>query len=555
MSRAEKFFLIAVVVLVVGGMLLTPTVPRGQVQVAKQVDWSRVHDDPTQKLTISWMGTVGTPTAHKGSWVEHFLEQRFNVEFMPRFIDWPAYAQQRPLVMASGDIPDVNWDPDATVLRRNIENGFVMELPYDVILKYAPTYIKQVNHNGNGYGATSWINCSYNGKNYGFPTYAAEDIFPNIALWRMDWLRKVGINKVPETLDEMHEALRRFRNDDPDGDGIKDTYGYFPCTTRGDMYFNDVFCANNILPQDFALRDGQLIWGGITPEAKKSLAILHQWYTEDLIDPDFATQTAGSDPWTKFTNGKIGYMISLGEDTWRSLDLTNPNSAYSKMRAINPKVELVPAKPLIAVDGKRWMHCWGGGGHTVWFGKQVAKHPEIAIRVLKMFEAYATDRDLYVTSRIGKRGVHWQYSPQRGVYPLPPYDQNGADLRNLLLFDLFENCYGFYSMSSVPLDFTRDLLPKGKDAFRMTYSNPAWGMKSAFSAGCAPSASAYLQDLMTYQTITYLEMIRGDKPMSYFATFVENWKQRGGAVITSEVNDKMAELHTIWPKVGYQPPQ
>ena len=44
----------------------------------------------------------------------------------------------------------------------------------------------------------------------------------------MDWLREVGIAEVPETLEEMYDALHEFRHDDPDGNGILDTYGFCP---------------------------------------------------------------------------------------------------------------------------------------------------------------------------------------------------------------------------------------------------------------------------------------------------------------------------------------
>ena len=39
------------------------------------------------------------------------------------------------------------------------------------------------------------------------------------SVWRDDWLKKVGIDKIPETLDEAETAFYKFRNDDPDGNG------------------------------------------------------------------------------------------------------------------------------------------------------------------------------------------------------------------------------------------------------------------------------------------------------------------------------------------------
>ncbi|MFD0717029.1 hypothetical protein [Paenibacillus sp. GCM10027626] len=42
---------------------------------------------------------------------------------------------------------------------------------------------------------------------------------------RKDWLDNVGIDKLPETLDEYHEVLRRFTFNDPDQNGKNDMYG------------------------------------------------------------------------------------------------------------------------------------------------------------------------------------------------------------------------------------------------------------------------------------------------------------------------------------------
>ena len=58
----------------------------------------------------------------------------------------------------------------------------------------------------------------------GFP------IMPNcfnnsLVMWiRQDWLDKVDM-EIPTTLDELHDVLVAFVNEDPDGNGIKDTYG------------------------------------------------------------------------------------------------------------------------------------------------------------------------------------------------------------------------------------------------------------------------------------------------------------------------------------------
>lgn len=543
--RKRIVIVLLTVCVVVAVVSMIPTVERGYRAETAEIDWSTVVDDADQTLRISWMGPPVHPGAPTDTWVQRNLEARFNVEFEPLFLDWNGYRRRRPLMLAGGDVPDVNWDGDPLVVRRNIHHGFVLEVPYEVILKYAPTYVEQVNR----YGPEAWLYSSFDGRNFGIPTYGANNVFPQAAAWRRDWLQNVGIERVPETLDEMYEALYRFRHNDPNRSGRKDTYGFSP-SIHWSLTFVEIFSAFGILPQDFQMRGDQVVWGGVQPETREVLAMLRQWYTDELMDPDFAIGTVGA-PQTqgKFQNSRTGYAMQLGN--WRDLDLNNPNSLYSIMRLMNPEARVVPGKPLIGRDGIRKKRYWGGAGHIIWFGRQVAENPEIVIRVLKMLEAFASDPELFIESRIGKRETHWEWTPERGAHALPPYDRRGEDLRNLLGFPMLENCFGFFSMSSAPLHFTEPLLPEGEAVFRQRYRNPEWGFKNVLGkSDVVHSASIYLEDLRQFQMTTFIEIIRGDRPLEYFDEFVRLWHRRGGETITREANEMLEEMRRIYEIVG-----
>ena len=94
-----------------------------------RVDWEQVEDDPEETLTISWMGIPRFATGKDDTWVERNLEDRFNVEFEPIFIDQNAYTRRKPLMFASGLVPDVFWDGDPVDIQRDTYHGFVVELP------------------------------------------------------------------------------------------------------------------------------------------------------------------------------------------------------------------------------------------------------------------------------------------------------------------------------------------------------------------------------------------------------------------------------------------
>lgn len=49
-----------------------------------------------------------------------------------------------------------------------------------------------------------------------------------------DWLEKLNL-EMPETTDELVEVLKRFVNDDPNGNGKNDEIGIVSCVTSGNF--------------------------------------------------------------------------------------------------------------------------------------------------------------------------------------------------------------------------------------------------------------------------------------------------------------------------------
>lgn len=546
MTARESLFLLAILVFVGGGIALYPTRQEDAPVEEIPIDWNSIIDDPSQKLTISWMGVCAFPAVKEGSWIESMLEKRFHIELKPIHIDYNAYRYRKPLVMSGGDVPDVIWDSDIRQLRRNADHGFIMEVPYELIVKHAPTYVKNLN----AYGREAWLYPHYNGKNYALPTFAASDVYPSTVIWRKDWLRKVGLGeKAPETLDEFYEAFRRFRHDDPDGNGKKDTYGLCPSPYEP-LIFMEFFTAHTLLPFDLMLRDGKVVWGGIQPEAKQVLAMLRQWYAEELIHPEYiSANKLMRIPREKFRNSQTGYLSDVGQ--WSILDPTLRDGLVFKLMEMTPQAEVVYGMPPKGIDGERHWRVYGGPAHMISFGKHVEKEPQKMIRVLRMFETFATDKKLFIESRTGRRGVHWEWTPQSGIRLIPPYDPRMVSYRQMLRFNLIENAYGFYSASSVPLEMTNEYMSKPCLAYREKYRRREWGMMNVLGTiGAVSSAGEYLEDLRLLQLTTYAEIVSGDRDLDYFDTFVSQWKKRGGDVMLREANELLATRTKIYRKVG-----
>ena len=106
-------------------------------------------------------------------------------------------------------------------------------------------------------------------------------------------------------------------------------------------------------------------------------------------DPDFMSRQQ-SFPLTAavFQSGRVGYINYTGYYA----EMLNVNGSFAyQTYQLQPDAELVPGNVMIGPYGRGVTRIWGGGGHSLTFGLQVAEKPQIVLRVLRMLETWATD--------------------------------------------------------------------------------------------------------------------------------------------------------------------
>jgi putative aldouronate transport system substrate-binding protein len=144
---------------------------------------------------------------------------------------------------------------------------------------------------------------------------------------RKDLLDKANL-PIPETLDDWHTMLKAFKDL-----GVKNPYMsllWFPYYT-GD--FAGAFGANG-RGYEVILKDGKAVYGPIEPGYKDYLAMMHQWYEEGLIDPDFVTNEDWGLGDTK--------MIS-GESAATTMFVSKLSEYPAAGKQTNPDYEIVAA--------------------------------------------------------------------------------------------------------------------------------------------------------------------------------------------------------------------
>lgn len=540
MNKKEIIFLSTIPLLVIIFFLIaTPLRGKSEkaVRLYSPVGWENAVDNPSKKISIRCASTQKQGTT---SWKQKMLDERFNIETEYMYLSPEAMPQKLPLMLAAGDIPDY-FSCGRNQMVKYAQHGFIMEIPYELLLKHAPNIVKQANK----YCPNSWLSLSYQGGNYAIPFVWPDGMNPRPGLWRKDWLEKVGIHKVPETLDEYHEALWKFRNEDPDGNGVRDTYGMSGNILAWHQTFTEIFGAFGVMPYNWMDKDGKVVWGGIQPEAKQALELLSRWCREELIHPDFMTDR--SDNARKFYNGRIGYLNY--SCCVAAFNLDNPSSIGSLMKKLQPGSEIIPGRPPFGPDGKCGHRVWGAIGYIIVLSRNLVDQPEKLIRILRMLDEMSSDESLAVEVNIGRRSVHWDWADPvvgqgSGIKMIPPFDQKNRREEEgfrdpTLLLDAGD-----------PGIFEK-YLPKSHVEFNRKYRKVEWGRADIFNWNDAISRSdEFLPDLIHLQQKYYAEIISGKRPISDFDEFVAKWRKQGGDILLAEAQKLWDSRREIFKKLG-----
>lgn len=503
---------------------------------------SETYEDNGEKLTLKWLGYPKNPGAEEGSIPETTLEERFNVEIQPLFYEENKYQDKKVMLMAGGEIPDLIYELDPLHVFNDVDQDFIVEVPYDTIKQYAPQYYAYLNE----YAPAAWIYSRYEDTNWGVPNYNHSHMLSKNTVYRKDWLDKFNL-EVPETLDEMHDALYQFANGDPDGNGKKDTYGISVGSTHYQSYFTEIFGAYGCLPFDWQEVDGQIVYGGLTDECKEALQTLATWYSEGIIHPDFMLGQSDND---KINSGVLGYTVTTG-----FFDENDPNALINTVKKNNPNAELTIGFLPTGPEGKSGARAWGRAAHVVSFGNTEGHGAKVP-RMLKMFEEIFTDKELYQTLKLGKEGETWEPAPadttKANSYVMLPGYETSDEMRLACLNGDYATPDMF---TPVATDYDTYFNSKSEawKAWATEWTDEKYALTDYFfKVDVVPSSTDYIIDLRTNQMALMSEIIQGIKPIDAYSEFEQEWENGGGKVMTEEANQLKTELNDIYAQIGIQ---
>lgn len=491
---------------------------------------------PKPRYHISWTMHQNYPVPEDAEMLK-YVEDKFDVDLDVWNLENNKYESLLDMKLAQGAIPDLFRIRQPQDLLKYQQQGVLAEIPVDMLNTYAPNLMRIIRENAPAYENAGMIDGAY----YGIPVINPTNIYRTPIVFRQDWLDKLGLS-VPQTLADFEKVIYAFANDDPDGNGIKDTYGL---SSEG---MNVVFGAfGQIVFADqlyFSMNDGEQVIGALQPEMKEALQYLRKWYRDGVIDPEFITgENKGSYKHLShaFINGRIG-MTSMGNyyhwiqdgdyldwsygSNGRAVE-TPVQSTFNvkELTAKNPEARVVFSRPFTGPYGQR-----GSKGYDMLMsftaiGADAVKEPGKLATILRILDDVSANPDPNeaATMALGVKGKHWTWtgtSPQNTVI-LPPFDK---------IFS-YQNRIGANLGMTVPLKQTGR-----REQWASTLGLDKEGIYNSLEVA-TPSLAKNGAELIKLKNKAYISFITGERPLSEFDDFVEEFMASGGAKVLNEANE------------------
>lgn len=443
--------------------------------------------------------------------IEEFTDTKLNIKWVSN----SSYDDQMNLILASGNLPDLMLITSKSFsVVKAARNGAFAEI--------GPRLDNYKNLRQRNRIVMN--NILIDNKLYGIPRMRPLGRYG--AIYRKDWLRNTGL-KEPETIDDFYNMLKAFTCDDPDKNGVDDTYGLILTSSTVSL---DIIQTWFGVPKVWGENsDGELVPAYLTEEYMESLYFLRKLYEEKLINQDFRffDPMLFNDP---FVNGQAGCIVDV---------LDRANTLSSRME----RLELNDAEIGLfgAVAGKKGMRSLSTSGYNGFYVISGEGKSNDEIDRILQFMDKLNEREAQDLLYHGIENRH--YIVQDGTVirqtaeGVSETERN--DLSMLLTFiprDL---------TTPVETDELRKLIAKVQsENEKILVSNPA----ESFTSEIYHEKGNFLDNLVNDARIRF---ITGEIDEAEFKNIIDTWLENGGEEYIREINMYYRETkeHKINPGV------
>lgn len=446
----------------------------------------------------------------------------------------------------SEELPDVFPVYSTQMIADMIESGRVKAIDED-IEKYMPERLKEIYDQ---YPET-FSPVTKDGKTYGIANTPVLDD-GQVLIIRQDWLDHLGL-EAPTNLEEFEQVIKAFTEDDPDGNGKKDTYGF---TYSGSSIYNTgwvadpvtLFSANSgkFFPGTWQENDnGELSYGSIHEGNRETLEKMAEWHQNGWLFKE-AAATGAWDAMMEFTEGKAGMFIGRpwAIDSVNDLVVTNEDAhieAYPTLRQANGDPTYQSGS---TNDG--WIMFNSDFNNMEAFFEYYDWLYDIAFGTGDFQYGYLQDYDwdevngeiVFDASKFDP-AKETPFSPDKSIIT-----------KNRPYTDRMKPYYDVVVEGKTPE--TGDELkaqakfeqnPPVAKGTAIAYEHRDEQLPNLFNGEPTETMKRNWEQLQTLEAQTYTNIVYGKEDISAFDDFVQKWKEQGGENITKEINEWYQSLN------------
>lgn len=491
-------------------------------------------------------------------WIQRYKEL-YNIELeIVVLANGDDYKQKMTMAIASNKLPDLMY-LDGNQYTQLAKAGKLADIT-DLFDLYCGDILRKTLMGKDG----KVFQQSYvDGRLYGF-TKTKGMIWPGSQLYiRKDWLKNLGLEE-PKTFDDVVKIAYAFANDDPDGNGKKDTYGLglnndmLNATDYGSL--QGVIAAFGGFTSTWILDEAstQVSYGALNAGTKQGLEVLAKMYADGVIDKEFGVKkpdAVGED----IAAGKVGmyYGSAGGNIAYLSDCMMNSLGAdWTVLNAMDTEGNLATV----------------GSAYTLqdWFAVNAeCEHPEALFLLANSFQEIINNPETSVDT-LNTYGLDPVTGVNKASYPYFACDPAESkdityarSIRAVLNGEADESTLApealkYYNGVKRHMENNYQYNPDDPSAWQyfMNYGMPSSVQnyldeyeigKMVFSAWFGTQTPTMIKKMSTLndlQAETFTKIITGSAAPESFDDFVASWNKQGGEAITEEVNEWYPEHYT-----------
>ena len=452
------------------------------------------------------------------------------------------------MAISMGSLPDIMVVSSQDEVEQLVGAGLIEDLTES----YNNCISDRIRKMYESYGDSLKDMVTYDGKIMALPETNITD-GPNLVWLRKDWMDKLGLSE-PHTIDDVVNIVKHFISEDPgnngeDAAGKPNTVGLAvdtdvtgECGYSSEFLLDIIFACFGAYPKQWIMNDdGEIVYGSVTDEAKEALSYINSLYNQGVIDNDFLLRTS-TNICELIENGLCGSFFG----PWWA-----PNNPLANAVSKNPDADWQPYLIATDSDGTTSYHSQNPCYKYVVVRKGY-EHPEIVAKMISVMfdkvrfdctdsEEFKNYYQLNVEPTARPISINLDYNNALSIcyrnIDATISGRKNPDSLELLERSFYDACSEYIKNANKTSTQWAAYMSRIKACSLIAQDNIKVVDSLYFKT--TDTMKSHWWRLKAKEKEAYLKIISGEEDISYFDTFVKEWNEQGGQIITSEVSESM----------------